>query len=450
MSSRPPRDFDPSALCPTANGAEDSDCATGCCDGPVGVALCYQPDNLPDFDTLQDLMAGFDEWGVMTADTPSDEMQARGIGAEMMCHVTDEVTLYGDAPVPGIAGGTGSHLLTADLGPWPYVYRYLHPMDQPSLGLNPNNWPGLSPEAQALGRPIPLLPQGSESAMTGRQLGPRGNVHGTDRISVTDRVLSARDYMMRSPRGTDLVRIDPTGLQYLPPNEISRHLDMRIAELERMEGGPYNRQTRGRISAELTALRRYRVNLLSAFREGQIVGQPRPSAAVVGPERFSTIYNSGSPTVGQRLRLYNEIGQQEFRSFLGTHRTTVRVTGGVLMVLGAVNTSARIMGASPEMRNRVISQEAGAWAGGLAGAWGGAKAGAAIGAAVGSFVPVLGTAVGAIVGGLIGMFIGGAIGGWIGATGADYVYTKVADDIGSRAALGHELGGGGYDLQHVY
>lgn len=449
MSSRPPRDFDPSMLCPTPEGATATDSPSGGCDGPAGVALCYKPENLPDFDTLQDLMAGFDEWGVMTADTPSDEMKARNIGSEMMCYVEDEFTLYGSSPTLTTAAGTaGVYLTIADLGPWPYVYRYLHPSDQPHIGLNPNNWPGIN--QQASGRPMPLMPPDSEVAMTGRQLGPRGNYHGTDRISVAQRALSARDYMLTSRYDTQLVRIDPAGLSYLPPSEISRHLDLRIKELEGMMGGPYNSQTRRRLEAELRALREYRIVRLAAFSEGHIVGQPRPGPAVVGSERISPIYDRAAPSTGQKIRLYSEIGQQEFRSFLGAHRTTVRVGGGILMIVGAIGSAKRIMGASPDQRGRVTSQEAGMWAGGLVGSWGGAKAGATIGAAIGTAFPVIGTAAGAIIGGLIGMFVGGAIGGWIGATGADYVYTKVADDIGCRAALGHPIGGGSYDLQYRY
>lgn len=446
MSSRPPRDFDPNMLCPTPEGATATDSPGGGCDGPAGVLLCYKPENLPDFDTLQDLMAGFDEWGVMTADTPSDEMKARHIGSEMMCYVEDEITTYGtDGALTGAFGAGGAIMPT--LGPWPYVYRAMHRTDDPNMGLNPNNWPGRNAVG---GRPLPLLPPDSDVAMTGRHIGHRGEAHGTNRISVSESAMSARQYMLTSKDNTRLVRIDPRGLDYLPASEISRHVELRIAELEGMLGGPYSRTERDRIQAELADLKRHRTLRLAAFQEGHIFGQPQGGTPVIARERITPLYDLGAPTAAQRVRTYHDIGQQEFRNFLGTHRTTVRVSGGILMIIGAIGTTARIMGASPDMRNRVISQEAWIWAGGLVGSWGGVKAGVAIGAAVGTAVPLIGTAAGAIVGGLIGMFVGGAIGGWIGATGADYVYAKVVDDIGSRAALGHPIGAGSYDLNYRY
>lgn len=440
MSSRPPA-ANRTEYMMTADGGRDIREAVCNCDGPVGVMMCYEPGNLPSAERLENLMQGFDSWGVMTADSPSDEMAQRGIAQPMQCHVTDQF----DAAIPISGGliGSGSHGGLAHLGPEPYVYRYLYPGDRPMLGLNPNNYPGTSPR--------PTIPAGSVDAMTVRQLGGRGNVYGTDRISVTERLLSANEYMRSSPNSTEIVRVSTNGLNYLTHQDLVQALNRRIAEMERLvNDDTLTRRQRNQIGNDLRNARIYRDNYLVRFREGHLIGRPVEGRPVVPPSAVSTVYSASNPTAAQRIRLYSEMGNQEFRSFLGTHRTTVRVTGGVLMVVGAIGSANRIYQANPDQRPRVITQEAGLWTGAIVGSWGGAKAGAALGAMIGSVVPGVGTAVGAVVGGLIGMFVGGAIGGWAGATGADYMYTHVIDESDSQAALGHGLGGGGYDLVHQY
>lgn len=102
MSSRPPRNRTEYMM--SGQGSQSIREAICACDGPVGVMLCFKPDNLPNAERLEELMSGFDDWGVMTADSPSDEMAARNIGSSMMCHVTDEVTAVNDAARGAITG----------------------------------------------------------------------------------------------------------------------------------------------------------------------------------------------------------------------------------------------------------------------------------------------------------------------------------------------------------
>ena len=454
--SSEPTELNPQELCGAHNGAADVGDMTVPCEGPIGVGLCYRPENLPSQSELDTLMAGFDGYMVVAADNPSNEMNAEGIGDRMNYQYADGTSEFADqtwglgetARTAATAGGA-----RLSFGGHPYLYRYLHASDSITLGLNPNTY--LS------GGNTPLISPGGvaaeTAAMTGRAISTQGADFGTNRIATLQ---TARDALRfnRSDLGTQpLVRLNAGQLDWIDARDIRSQMITRIGHLDSMlaqlaadgRGNAFAGDTRDLLRSE----RNYLNNALSEGRfpargEAHIVGTPRPGNPVVAPHLITPLI--ANPASGPTILESPRIGISAYNDFMRLR--SVRVTGGVLMVVGATASLHRIYSANPGERGRIIAQEAGAFGGGMVGAWGGAQAGAAIGAMIGTAIaPGLGTVIGGVVGGLIGMFAGGALGGGgLGATGADYIYVRAVDEATSQAALGYGIGQGPFSLTHRY
>ena len=294
---------------------------------------------------------------------------------------------------------------------WRYYYRALA-QHQPSLAK-------ILGGADVFYRPTsangPYQPTKTRAEMTFRHLNSRGDPglrYGTNRVSVGRYLKLIYEVSLRGNNTGEIIRVDPRvtakeGGGFLSPKDLLADLAAWEQETlrELQEARKANSKNKiERFENRLQEIQKARAQV-KLRGEGQAI-EKIPSKAIK-PVKVASPASQAWARQGVR---------------------GLRVGGGVLMVYGVYHSATRISAAPVEHRNRVISQEAGGWAGGLAGAWAVGSLFAMGGAAVG--VPAGG--VGALIVGGAGAIVGGILGGIGGALGADWVYTMIEKDNTSK------------------